>query len=155
MSEFFDLSNMTFFWLILLFVFVMIEALTVALVSIWFALGSLCSLISSFFGAELWLQIVLFIAVSAAAMILTRPLIKKIILPHRTPTNYEQIIGQTAVVTEDINNVEARGTVRINGTEWAARSEDGQKITSGEQVTIVRIEGVKAIVSLKDIISRT
>ena len=138
--------NMTIFWLVLLFVFVIIEAITVYLVSIWFAFGSLCALIAAALGAEIWLQIVLFIAVSALSLILTRPLIKKFILPKRIATNYEQIIGQPAVVTEDIDNIEAKGAVKVNGAEWTARSEDGTKIAAGETVTVIDVEGVKAVV---------
>ncbi|MBQ4629055.1 MAG: NfeD family protein [Clostridia bacterium] len=145
-AEFFD---MTFFWLIMLFVFVIIEALTVHIVSIWFALGSLCSVIASALGAQIWIQAIIFIVVSAAAIILTRPLVKKFILPKKTPTNFEQIIGQTAVVSESISNTEAAGAVKINGMEWTARSEDGNPIAEGCEVTVIRIEGVKAIVTAK------
>ena len=142
-----NLFDMTFFWLILLFVFVIIEALTVHIVSIWFALGSLCSIIASALGAPVWAQAAIFAAVSAAAIIVTRPLVKKFILPKNTPTNFEQIIGQTAVVCEEINNTEAPGAIKINGLEWSARSDDGNIIPCGDKVTVVKIEGVKAIVS--------
>lgn len=143
-ANFFD---MTFFWLILLFIFVIIEALTVHIVSIWFALGSLCSIIASAMGAQIWAQAVIFAVVSAAAIILTRPLVKKFILPKSTPTNFEQIIGQTAVVCEEINNTNSTGAIRINGLEWTARSENSQVIENGCEVTVVKIEGVKAIVT--------
>mgnify|MGYP002515664526 CR=1 FL=1 len=76
-----------------------------------------------------------------------RPLVKKFILPKNTPTNFEQIIGQTAVVCEEINNTEATGAIKINGLEWSARSDDGNIIPCGDKVTVVKIEGVKAIVS--------
>jgi len=142
-----NLFNMTFFWLILLFVFVIIEALTVHIVSIWFALGSLCSIIASTLGAPIWAQAIIFAAVSAAAIILTRPLVKKFILPKNTPTNFEQIIGQSAIVCEEINNTEATGAIKINGIEWTARSDDGKTIPEGSSVSVVKIEGVKAIVS--------
>jgi len=142
-----NLFNMTFFWLILLFVFVIIEALTVHIVSIWFALGSLCSIIGSTLGAPIWAQAIIFAAVSAAAIILTRPLVKKFILPKNTPTNFEQIIGQSAIVCEEINNTEATGAIKINGIEWTARSDDGKTIPEGSSVSVVKIEGVKAIVS--------
>lgn len=142
--------NMTIFWLIMLFVFIIVEALTVHLVSIWFAFGSLCALIASAFGAEIWLQSVLFIGVSALSLILTRPLVKKYILPKRVATNYEQAIGKTAVVTEEIDNIDAKGAVKINGIEWTARSADGSVIGVGSEVTVVSIEGVKAVVEPKN-----
>ncbi len=142
-----DFCDMTFLWLILLFVFIIVEALTVNIVSIWFAIGSLCSMAAAALKAEIWLQIIIFIVVSAVLIFATRPLVKKFILPKHTPTNYESIIGATAVVSEDINNIEATGTVKINGTEWTARSDDGQNIGIGTEVTVIKIEGVKAIVS--------
>jgi membrane protein implicated in regulation of membrane protease activity len=146
MTELPAFINMTIFWLIMLFVFIIFEALTVHLVSIWFAFGSLCALISSVLGAEIWLQVILFIVFSAVSLILTRPLVKKYILPKRVATNYEQAIGKTAIVTEQIDNVAAKGAVKINGTEWTARSSDGSVIGIGSEVTVVSIEGVKAIV---------
>ncbi len=144
-----DFINMTILWLIMLFIFVIIEAVSVQIVSIWFAFGALCALIASALGAEPWLQIVLFIVLSALSLILTRPLVKKYILPKRVATNYEQAIGKIAVVSEEIDNIAATGAVKINGIEWTARSEDGAKIAAGKEVTVVAIEGVKAIVSQK------
>ena len=133
----------------MLFIFVIIEALTVQLVSIWFAFGSLCALIVSVLGGEIWLQAVLFTVVSALSLLLTRPLVKKYILPKRVATNYEQAIGKSAIVSEKIDNLEAKGAVKINGTEWTARRADNSVIDEGAEVTVVAIEGVKAIVEPK------
>lgn len=137
-----------YLWLAATVVFGAIEALTVGIVSIWFALGSLAALIAAALHAETWLQVTVFLAVSAIALILTRPLIKKKILLNTTPTNADMLIGAAGVVENNIDNLSGMGSVKIQGKVWSARSENGDNIASGSIVTVVKIEGVKLIVEL-------
>ncbi len=137
-------------WLVLLVVFVVFEAATVQLVSVWFALGALASLIAAVFHAPAWLQIVLFIAVSAISFAVTRPLVRKFSTSKIQKTNADRCIGDTAVVTEEINNLEAKGQVKVDGNIWTARNENNEIIPEGERVTVIRIEGVKLIVKKED-----
>ncbi|MBE6772827.1 MAG: NfeD family protein [Ruminococcaceae bacterium] len=141
------MTQTTIFWLVAVIALGVVEAVTVGLVSVWFALGALAALISSLFGGPLWLQIVLFIVVSALALIITRPLVKKYFNKEsHKPTNADMVIGKEAQVTETIDNLQGTGAVRCMGKEWTARSENGETILSGETVTAVKIEGVKLIV---------
>ena len=135
-------------WAGLLALFIIVEALTAQLVTIWFAAGSLAALIAHLFGAKLWLEIVLFIVVSAVALIVTRPLVKKFTHSKIQPTNAARCIGPEAVVSEDINNIEGTGWVVIDGITWAARSENGEIISKGERVVIKEIKGVRVVVSV-------
>lgn len=137
-----------YLWLAATVVFGAIEALTVGIVSIWFALGSLAALIAAALHAETWLQVAVFLTVSAIALILTRPLIKKKILLNTTPTNADMLIGAAGVVENNIDNLSGMGSVKIQGKVWSARSENGDNIASGSIVTVVKIEGVKLIVEL-------
>ena len=137
-------------WLVLLVVFVVFEAATVQLVSVWFALGALAALIAAICHAPAWLQIVLFILISAVSFAVTRPLVKKFSTSKIQKTNADRCIGDTAVVTEEINNLEARGLVKVDGNIWTARSENNDIIPVGEKVTVIRIEGVKLIVKKED-----
>lgn len=57
------------------------------------------------------------------------------------------VIGRTALVIEDIDNIAATGAVSVGGKEWTARSDTGVRILSGEVVTVLRIDGVKLIVA--------
>ena len=134
------------FWIVMLVVFVVIEAITAQLVTIWFAVGSVAALIAEMLGAEVWLQWLVFVAVSAVVIIATRPLVKKITKQKVQPTNADRCIGQTAVVTEEINNIEAKGAVKVGGIVWSARSETGEIIEAGKTVTVTKIDGVKLIV---------
>ena len=137
-------------WLVLLVVFVVFEAATVQLVSVWFALGALAALIAAICHAPAWLQIVLFILISAVSFAVTRPLVKKFSTSKIQKTNADRCIGDTAVVTEEINNLEAKGQVKVDGNIWTARSENNDIIPAGEKVTVIKIEGVKLIVKKED-----
>lgn len=137
---------MLIFWIVLLVVLIIIEAVTAQLVTIWFAAGAAAALVAELCGLEQWLQWVIFIAVSAVALVATRPLVKKITNKTVQPTNADRCIGQTAVVTEDIINIDAKGQVNVNGVTWTARSSDGSVIKKDERVTVEKIEGVKLIV---------
>ena len=141
------MNELSIFWLAAVIVLGVVEALTVGLVTVWFALGALAALISSLFGGPLWLQILLFIVVTAVTLVTTRPLVKKYFGKNsHKATNADMVIGKQAHVTEDIDNLMATGAVRCMGKEWSARSENGEAIAIGETVTAVRIEGVKLIV---------
>ncbi len=134
------------FWIVMLVAFIVIEALTAQLVTIWFAVGSVAALVSQMLGAKVWLQWLIFVVVSAIVIVATRPLVKKLTKQKAQPTNADRYIGQTAVVTERIDNISGKGAVRVNGIEWSARSESGEIIEENLTVTVTRIDGVKLIV---------
>ena len=134
-------------WLVLMIVFLMVEASAVTLVSIWFGVGALAALISALFGAELWLQIVLFFAVSILALASLRPLLRKYFVPKLTPTNVDSVIGSVGLVIADIDNITAQGQVKLGGMEWTARSTSGEPIPTGTQIKVDKVEGVKVFVS--------
>ena len=134
-------------WLGIMVVFLFMEANTVSLVSIWFAAGSLAALIASLFGAQLWLQITLFLVVSAATLACLRPLVRKYIKPRIVPTNTDALLQSQGYVTEDIDNLAAHGQVKLGAMEWTARSTNGDPIPQGTLVKVDKIEGVKAFVT--------
>lgn len=134
------------FWAVMLVAFIVIEAVTAQLVTIWFAVGTLASLIAQMLGAEVWLQWVIFVAVSAIVLAATRPLVKKFAKAKVQPTNADRCIGQTAVVTEKIDNIAGKGAVKVGGVLWTARSETGDVIEENKEVTVTKIDGVKLIV---------
>lgn len=143
------MSEMTLIWIWagLLLLFLVLEAVTVQLVSIWFALGALGALIATLCGAGAAVQVAVFAAVSLGALILTRPLVRKFTSRKAQSTNADRNIGATAIVLEAIDNVQGAGQVQVNGMVWTARSVSGQLIPKDALVTVERIEGVKLIVS--------
>lgn len=135
------------FWVAALVVFLIVEAVTAGLVSIWFVFGSLVALICAALGAAVWLQIFWFVIVSVATLVLTRPLVKRYVDSRSVATNADRSIGRAAVVTERIDNLAATGAVKLDGVVWTARStDDAVAIETGERVTVRAIEGVKLIV---------
>lgn len=134
-------------WLAILIAMLVVEANTITLVSLWFAFGALASLIASLLGAEIWLQAVLFLGVSAVLLACLRPLVRKHLTPRITRTNVDSVVGTQGFVTADIDNVSAAGQVKLGAMYWTARSTSGEPIPEGTLVRVDRIEGVKAFVS--------
>ena len=137
----------TILWLALMVVFLVTEAATVTMVSLWFAAGSLAALAASMLHAPVWLQVVLFLAVSAALLAALRPMARKHFTPKLSKTNVDAVVGSRGYVTADIDNVSATGTVKLGAMEWTARSTSGCAIPKGTLVQVDKIEGVKAFVT--------
>ncbi len=133
-------------WLGCMILFGIVEAATVSLVSLWFVGGALGAFLASLLGAPMWLQVTVFVVVSAVLLACLRPFVKKVVQPKKEPTNFDRILGQTAPVTEKIDNIRGTGAVKVDGKEWSARSADGQPIEQDALVTIEKVEGVKVIV---------
>ena len=140
---------MMWVWIGLTGIFGLLEAMTAQLVSIWFVIGSISALGAYFFSASTAVQIIVFIVVSALALVITRPIVKRFTQTKVQATNADSYIGFDAVVTEEINNVMATGAVKVKGIEWTARSSDDDIIAKGDIVTVRSIEGVKLIVERK------
>lgn len=140
---------MIWVWTIAIILFAVLEAVTAQLVSIWFVLGAIGALITAFLGGEIWLQIVIFIAISVVTLLLTKPLVKKVINPKTQKTNADKCIGETGIVIEEINNISSTGQVKINGNVWTARSTNGDIISKEGLVTVDKIDGVKLMVTKK------
>lgn len=138
---------MLWIWIGLTLIFAVAEAASPQLICIWFMIGSLVALIATAFSAPLWLQLILFVAVSVVMLAVSRPILKKYLKVRRVSTNADRYIGQTAIVTDDIDNNAGRGQVTVEGSIWTARSETGEIFCKDEKVTVKRIEGVKLIVA--------
>lgn len=133
-------------WLALIVVFLMAEASTVTLVSLWFAAGSLAAMLLALTGAGAGFQIAVFVIVSAVCLTALRPLVRRHIKPRLTKTNVDAVVGATGLVTAPIDNVSAKGQVKLGAMYWTARSASGDPIPEGTLVKVVKIEGVKAFV---------
>ncbi len=133
-------------WLAIFVVALITELGTQGLTSIWICGGSLVALLVAIFHGPLWLQVALFVVVTVVLLVATRPLAIKHYNNRLIKTNAEDLVGQQAVVTATIQNIEEMGTVKLAGLDWSARSEDGSTIEKGATIEVLRIEGVKLIV---------
>lgn len=134
-------------WPALFVALIIIEIETLQLVSVWFAAGALASTIVVLCNGPLWLQFTVFIVVSVALLIASRPIVKKALKMGIQPTNADLDIGKTATVIERINNTAGTGRATLSGVDWTAVSEDGSIIEKDEIVTVKAIEGAKLIVA--------
>ncbi len=133
-------------WLIVTIGLVVLEASTYQLMAIWFAIGSLFAMLSAYFGLFAFKgQLAVFTIVSLAALIATRPFVKKVLAVKKTPTNADRIIGQQAVVLQAIEPLK-KGRIRVSGLDWSAAAEE--EIPVGATVEVISIEGVTAKVRL-------
>ncbi len=139
-----------FFWLIIFIALLIIEAVTLGLACIWFAVGSLVALFVSLSRVGFLWQVIICLAVSIVLLILVRPWALQRFNRGRTRTNAESLLDQDAVVIEPIDNLHAKGRALISGQDWAARSTDEERtIPEGTKVVIKEIKGVKLIVEPK------
>lgn len=130
-------------WLALIVFFIIAEACTVVLVSIWFAGGSLVGLILAALHAPWWLQIMGALVVSGVLIYFTRPVAMKHFNKNIVKTNVSTLAGKQAIVIEEIDNLKATGQVIVNGQEWSARNvADGEAIPEGAVVVIEKVKGV-------------
>ena len=132
-------------WIIIFLVLIVIEAVTVDLVSIWFAIGALVCSFVALLTEDLFLQLMVFVLVSAITLFCTKGFVNKIKSRKVVPTNLDRIIGLIGVVTEKITN--NSGEVTVDGKRWSAIS--AEEISVGSKVEILSIEGVK--LSVKEV----
>ena len=131
-------------WVLVMIVTAAIEAVTAGLVSIWFTIGAVFAFLASFATENIQIQIGVFIATSAIALLGTRPLVKKKLVVKKECTNADMVIGQSGTVVEDIVASEGSGQVKVMGKIWSAKSDDS--INAGSTVKITGISGIKLTV---------
>lgn len=141
------LPIMFFVWIALIVLAIVAEAMSTALVAIWFVPAGIVSMILALAEVNIYAQVITYVVLALASLIVFKVLEKKF---HKkkgyTPTNADRIVGGKGIVTEEINNLTSSGEVKIDGKRWSARTEeDGEIIAAGELVTVLRIEGVKLI----------
>lgn len=134
-------------WLGLMVVFIFVEAATVATVSLWFAGGALVSMVAALLHVSVPVQVVLFFVVSGTLLASLRPVLQRYFVPKLKKTNIDAVIGASGLVTEDIDNIQGKGKVKVGAMDWTARSTDDSMISAGTQIRVDRIEGVKVFVS--------
>ena len=134
------------FWLIALIVLLVGEAITIGLTFVWFAVGALGALSVAVLGGALWLQVVIFLALSGVTLALARPVFARFLKTSHAATNADRVIGQTAVVTEQIDNLSGTGQVNVAGQIWSARSAHDVVIPRETEVRVLKISGVKVLV---------
>ncbi|MGI6076879.1 MAG: NfeD family protein [Fastidiosipilaceae bacterium] len=135
-------------WLIVVLAMAIVEVLTTALVTIWFVAGGIGALIATLIGAPTWLQIVIFIVISAISLGIGWKYRDHLLMQrHKTPTNADRLIGQIGILEEGIDPLRSKGRLVIAGQSWRATTTDGTTVPPGTRVKIEALSGVKLVVS--------
>lgn len=134
-------------WLSLFLLMMVIEASGPALVSIWFAVGALVSLIISFIPeVAWWIEVIVFAVVSVAALLAIRPIAKKYFKRNIVRTNIDSFIGKKGYVIEDISMLKP-GAVKIGDVSWTAIPVSEEiTIKENEIIEVIALNGNKLIV---------
>jgi membrane protein implicated in regulation of membrane protease activity len=143
------LNNMQFVWLGIAVIMFIIEAATMGLTTIWFALGALISMVLAFLNLPLVWQILLFLIASSILLIFTRPVAVDKLKIGSIKTNADSLVGRKALVVKEIS-ADEKGQVKINGQIWTAAASDGGSIKENSTVLIEKIEGVTLFVRSKE-----
>lgn len=133
------------FWLVIAAALVVLEANTVSLVCIWFAVGAVAALLTSLVFDHWLVQSIVFVAVSILALLCTRPLVKKMRQRRIEPTNADRNIGRNATVLEPIVPGKT-GRVRLDGVDWAARGRGEAILEAGQQCRVFDMQSTVLIV---------
>lgn len=140
------------FWAIVFVAFVAAELATIQLISIWFAVGALITMIFTviFEDTTLLSQLGIFILASGIFLLITFPWLRKRRNKGHISTNQELYVGMTATVIEEINHDKGIGRVTLSGVDWnAVPLEESRIIPAGSIVIVEKVLGTKLIVSLK------
>lgn len=137
---------MTYVWLAVVVFAIVLEAVTAALVSIWFVPAGVISMVLALLNLPIWLQVTAFLILSAVFVFVFRSWFCKGVRKNDTRTNLDAVIGADARVIERICNIDGKGAVKVMGKEWSARSVDDEIYDEGDIVRVIEIRGVKLIV---------
>ena len=138
---------MTEAWLIFFIILVIVELITVNLVTIWFAFGALVTSLVSLYTTDTVILLAVFTLVSLLLLLITKPVVKKLKVKKVVATNLDQVIGKTGVVTEPIAK-DKIGEVKVLGKRWSAYSD--REISKDKKEKILSISGVKLKVEEKE-----
>ena len=143
------MSTEAIFWLVVMIVFLILEMITISLVSIWFVGGSLAAFLVSFATGTIWIQAVVFLGVSLVLLLLIRPMAQKLGVKQKDQirSGAQALVGKRAIVTESIDNLHAKGAVQVNGQFWSAKSADDDVLINKDSVVVIsEVDGVRLVV---------
>lgn len=138
-------NNLPWFWVAITVICVVIETMTLALTTIWFAISAFVMVFLAFTPIPFPIQFFIFVVIALVLLIFTRPVVQKKLNQKKIATNYERVIGQIAVVSKKITAID-KGAIKINGMEWTAAVKEDITLEEGSKCVIEEIAGVTAYV---------
>jgi membrane protein implicated in regulation of membrane protease activity len=133
-------------WLILAVIFAVAEIFTAGFFLICFGIGAGAAALAAFLGLGPVWQFGIFVAVSALAVLLSRPLADRLAKPNTHAVGSDRVLGKEAIVLETIDPISGRGVVRVGHERWSADSTENRPIVAGSKVVVVSVNGVHVTV---------
>lgn len=131
---------MSFIWLAIIILLIIVEAMSVNLTTIWFVASGLVALLLSFLVGNFIIEFAVFTVLGLILLITTRPILTKMLKQHKESTNLDRVIGMKGIVTEEIKKL-STGEVKVDGKRWTAYAD--KKIPIDSTVEVLEINGVK------------
>lgn len=133
-------------WLGLAIIFLIAELFTTGFFLLAFGIGAGAAAIAAYLGVDPFLQVLIFILVSGAVVLMIRPITKRLNERHRNFVGSDRVLEKRALVLTEINPALGNGMVRVDAEEWRALSEDGSVIAKDTIVEVLRIDGTRLVV---------
>lgn len=138
-------NNLPWVWVAVTVICIVIEAMTLALTTIWFGISAFVMVFLAFTPIPFPIQLFIFVVMALVLLIFTRPVVQKKLAKKKIATNYERVIDKVAIVTKQITALE-KGSIKINGMEWTAAVKEDVTLEEGSKCVIEEIAGVTAYV---------
>ncbi|MBE5805497.1 MAG: NfeD family protein [Clostridiales bacterium] len=133
-------------WLIIAILFFILEMMGPGFLLFWVGIAALITMVVSIFVDSIVIQIGIFTISSILLLFCTRSFVKKISKNDTVNTNAYSFIGKKGIVTKEIHPTNGTGQIKVDGEVWSAKSISNDIISEGELITILKIDGVKAVV---------
>jgi membrane protein implicated in regulation of membrane protease activity len=133
-------------WLALAVILFIAEIFTAGFFLICFGFGAVGAALAALAGLSPTWQLVIFIAVAVLALIFVRPFARRVERTTKNEVGIDRVIGQPAVVLEEIDPLRGKGIVRVAQEEWRAQSHDGANIPRNAEVRVIDVQGTRLIV---------
>ena len=134
------------FWLIIAGILFVVEICTVSFFAFWPGIGAVAAAICSLFTDNIVIQSAVFVIVTTIMILFMKPLAKKLFKTKDVNMNNKALIDKNGIVTQEIDNLNSKGQVKVSGELWSAISENDEIIEKGATVLVKDIKGVKLVV---------
>ncbi len=139
------MNPVPFLWLAAVVGFLLLEASTFSMTSVWFAAGAAAALLTCLFTGSFRVQALVFVVVSILCLLAFRPLAAKL-RQKNVPTNGDRNLGREATVLTTVT-ADLPGRVRLDGVDWNARcATPGDTLTPGQRCRVTELHSTLLIV---------
>lgn len=136
---------MMWIWAAVFVLTLVLEIISVELISLWFSIGALAAFILALCGVSTKIQIIVFLVVSVVLTLSLRWVFMKLLKNAKSKTNLDEVVGKNYLLVKSVSSDET-GEIKVNDVIWRVVSKNGESIEKGERVKVVEVSGNKFVV---------